>query len=293
MQVGGARAGPSPLRRGKAELAGHGQDVCFGSERTDRVVSPSFKQRLVSGERLVGTFVKTPSPIVVEVLALTDLACLCLDAEHAPFDRAAIDACALAARAGGMDLLVRVPSSAPEHILNALDCGATGVVVPHVRSAAEARDVVRKSQYGPGGRGYAGSSRAAAYTTRKMAAHLAASAERTVVIAQIEDPEAIEAIDEIAAVDGIDALFVGRADLTVAYGTDDQDDPRVIEAVEAVCAAGRKHGRTVGMFVARVDDVPFWASRGASLFLLSSDHGFLLAGAADLVRRAGASASLG
>jgi 2-keto-3-deoxy-L-rhamnonate aldolase RhmA len=249
-------------------------------------MSVSLKQRLATGERLVGTFVKTPSAILVEVLSLTDLACLCLDAEHAPFDRAAIDACVLAARAGGKDLLVRIPSSAPEHILNALDCGATGVVVPHVRSAAEAREIVRKSHYGPNGRGYAGSSRAAGYTTRTMAAHKAASANQTVVIAQIEDPEAIEAIDEIAAVDGIDALFIGRADLTVAYGTDDQDDIHVIKAVEAVCAAGRKHGRTVGMFVARVDDVPLWVERGASLFLLSSDHGFLIAGAADLLARA-------
>jgi 2-keto-3-deoxy-L-rhamnonate aldolase RhmA len=252
----------------------------------DSGMSLSFKQRLASGERLVGTFVKTPSPIIVEVLSLTDLACLCLDAEHAPFDRSAIDACSLAARAAGKDLLVRIPSSAPEHILNALDCGATGVVVPHVRSAAEAREIVLKSHYGPSGRGYAGSSRAAGYTTRTMAMHKAASADRTVVIAQIEDPEAIEAIDEIAGVDGIDALFIGRADLTVAYGTDDQDDPRVIEAVETVCAAGRKHGRTVGMFVAKIDDVPFWATRGASLFLLSSDHGFLLAGAKDLLARA-------
>jgi 2-keto-3-deoxy-L-rhamnonate aldolase RhmA len=252
----------------------------------DSGMTVTFKQRLASGERLVGTFVKTPSPIVVEVLSLTGLACLCLDAEHAPFDRSAIDACALAARAGGKDLLVRIPSSAPEHILNALDCGATGVVVPHVRSAAEAREIVLKSHYGPGGRGYAGSSRAAAYTTRPMALHKAVSSEQTVVIAQIEDPEAIEAIEEIAAVEGIDVLFVGRADLTVAYGTDDQDDPRVIAAVEAVCAAGRRHGRTVGMFVAKIDDVPFWATRGASLFLLSSDHGFLLAGAADLLARA-------
>ena len=246
----------------------------------------ALKARLAAGERIVGTFVKTPSPIVVEVLALTDLDCLCLDAEHAPFDRAAIDGCAMAARAGGKDLLVRVPVATPEHILNALDCGATGVVAPHIRSADEARAFARACQYGHGGRGYAGSSRAAGYTMRGMAAILSAAAERTVAIAQIEDPEAIDAIEEIAAVDGIDALFVGRADLTVAYGADSQDDPRVVAAVERVCAVGRRHGRTVGMFLARIEDVPLWAEQGASLFLLGSDHNFLLSGAADLGRRA-------
>jgi 2-keto-3-deoxy-L-rhamnonate aldolase RhmA len=242
----------------------------------------TLKQRLAAGELIVGTFVKTPSSIVVEVLALSALDCLCLDAEHAPFDRIAVDGCAMAARAGGKDLLVRVPVATPEHILNALDCGATGIVAPHVRSAQEARDLVRMAHYGAGGRGYAGSSRAAGYTTSSMADHLERSA-RTIVIAQIEDPESIEDVEAIAAVEGIDALFVGRVDLTVAYGAASQDDPRVVAAVERVCAAGRAQGRPVGMFLARTSDIPLWREKGASLFLLGSDHGFMLAGAAALV----------
>ncbi|MEG3177760.1 aldolase/citrate lyase family protein [Sphingomonas sp. RB3P16] len=246
----------------------------------------SLKQRLAARETLVGTFVKTPSPIIVEVLSLTDLDCLCLDAEHAPFDRAAIDGCVMAARSSGKDVLVRIASADPAQILGALDCGATGVVIPHVRSAEEARAAVRASQYGHGGRGYAGSSRAAGYTTRSVNDHLAASAARTVVIAQIEDPEAIDAIDAIAQVEGIDALFVGRVDLTVAYGATSQDDPHVVSAIEAVCAAGLRHGRPVGMFLARVADVPVWTAKGASFFLLGSDHGFLLGGAAGLIAAA-------
>ncbi|TPG48309.1 HpcH/HpaI aldolase family protein [Sphingomonas glacialis] len=246
----------------------------------------SLKQRLAARETLVGTFVKTPSPIIVEVLSLTELDCLCLDAEHAPFDRAAIDGCVMAARASGKDVLVRIASADPAQILGALDCGATGVVIPHVRSADEARAAVRASQYGHGGRGYAGSSRAAGYTTRSITDHLAWSAARTVVIAQIEDPEAIDAIDAIAKVEGIDALFVGRVDLTVAYGATSQDDPRVVAAIEAVCAAGLRHGRPVGMFLARVADVPLWTAKGASLFLLGSDHGFLLGGAGGLIAAA-------
>ena len=246
----------------------------------------SLKQRLADRALIVGTFVKTPSAIVVEVLALTALDCLCLDAEHAPFDRAAIDSCAMAARAGGKDLLVRIPVASPEHVLNALDCGATGIVAPHVRSAEQARELVRMAHYGAGGRGYAGSSRAAGYTTRGMADHLE-RARGTVVIAQIEDPEAVDDIDAIAAVEGIDALFVGRVDLTVAYGATSQDDPRVVAAVERVCAAGRAHGRPVGMFLARTGDIPQWRAQGASLFLLGSDHGFMLAGAAALMAAAG------
>ena len=249
-------------------------------------MKPPLKARLAGGELVVGTFVKTPSPIVVEVLALSALDCLCLDAEHAPFDRAAIDACVFAARAGGMDVVVRVPSAAPEHLLNALDCGATGVVVPHVRSADEARAVVKACHYGAGGRGYAGSSRAAGYTTIPMSRHKADSAAGTVVIAQIEDPEAVEAIDEIAAVEGVDALFIGRVDLTVSYRAEKLDDPRVVRAMETVCAAAKRHGRPVGMFLSRPEEVALWRDKGATLFLLGSDHSFLLSGAAELLRHA-------
>lgn len=244
----------------------------------------SLKQRLAAGEHIVGSFVKTPSPIVVEVLAMTDLDCVCLDAEHAPFDRGTLDSCIFAARSLELDVLVRVPFAAPEHILNALDCGATGVLLPHVRTAAEARACVQTSHYGAGGRGYAGSSRAAGYTTLPMARHLADSAARTVVVAQIEDPEAVASIEEIAAVEGLDALFLGRVDLAVGYGATNLDDDRVIAAVEAVCAAGKRAGKPVGMFLARPSDVPQWRERGATLFLLGSDHSFLLSGAASLLR---------
>jgi len=246
----------------------------------------TFRESLIGGDLIVGAFVKTPSPIVFEVLGLTALDCLCLDAEHAPFDRLAIDACVMAARAAGKPILVRTPTSAPEHILNALDCGATGVVLPHIRSVEEAKAAALAACYGAGGRGYAGSSRAADYTTKSMADHLSGSAATTTVIAQIEDIEAVETIDAIAHVPGIDALFVGRVDLTVAMGASSQDDPRVVAAVERVCGAGRAAGRTVGMFLSRPDDIAAWRDKGASLFLLGSDHAFMLAGAAELARAA-------
>ncbi len=246
----------------------------------------SFRESLTRGDLVVGAFVKTPSPIVFEVLGLTELDCLCLDAEHAPFDRLAIDGCVMAARAAGKPVLVRTPTSAPEHILNALDCGAIGVVLPHVRSAREAKAAALAAHYGAGGRGYAGSTRAAGYTTKPMSAHLAASMSGTAVVAQIEDVEAVDAIDAIANVPGVDALFVGRVDLTVAMGASSQDDPRVVAAVERICAAGRAAGRTVGMFLSRPADIALWREKGASLFLLGSDHAFMLSGAAELVKAA-------
>jgi 2-keto-3-deoxy-L-rhamnonate aldolase RhmA len=240
-----------------------------------------FRERLRAGELLSGTWVKTPHPHVVEVLAFSPLDVLVLDAEHAPFDRATLDLCILAARAGGKPVLVRPASSAHEHILNALDCGADGVILPHIRSAAEAEDAVKACHYVSGGRGYAGSSRAAGYTTKGMAKHRA-DAKSITVIAQIEDVEGVDNIDAIAAVAGIDALFIGRADLTIAYGADTPDDDDVVTAVDRIVAAGKAAGRTTGMFLGRVGDVGLWREKGTSLFILGSDHDFLLQGAARL-----------
>ena len=240
-----------------------------------------FRERLRAGDLLAGTWVKTPHPHIVEVLSLSSLDLLVLDAEHAPFDRTSLDLCIMAARAGGKTILVRPPSSAPEQILNALDCGADGVILPHIRSADEAQAAVKACHYVSGGRGYAGSSRAAGYTSKGMAKHRA-DAKGVIVIAQIEDVEGVDAIEAIARVEGIDALFIGRADLTIAYGAETPDDAVVVEAVDTIVAAGKAAGRTTGMFLGRVGDVPMWREKGASLFILGSDHDFLLQGAARL-----------
>lgn len=239
----------------------------------------TLKSRLAGGDPLLGTFVKTPHPHIVEVLATSGLDLICLDAEHAPFDRRDLDLAIMAARAGAMPVLVRPATGTPEQLLNALDCGADGVLVPHVRSAADARAVAAAGHYGAGGRGYAGSSRAAGYGSVGIPDHLAASAARSCIIAQVEDVEALGEIDAIAAVDGLDALFIGRIDLTIALGCTDPDDARVIAACDAIIAACARARRPVGMFTSRPADAAAWRAKGVSLFLLGSDHGFVRDGA--------------
>lgn len=102
------------------------------------------------------------------------------------------------------------------------------------------------------------------------------------VILQIEDAEALDVIDEVAAVPGVDALFIGRADLTVSLEASSQDDPIVVEAVRRILTACRSAGRRAGMFLGRVEDVAEWRREGASLFNPSSDQEFMLRGAAGL-----------
>ncbi len=238
----------------------------------------AFRGRLLAGEPLAGTFQKTPSPIVSEVLGLSALDAVCLDGEHAPFGRLETDLCIAALRAADMPSLVRVSSDSPHDIRNALDSGATGIVVPHVTSAEQATAIVKAAHFGAGGRGYAGSPRAAGYSTTAMKDYLAENREQTTVVVQVEDLEALDHVTEIAAVDGVDALFVGRVDLAVAMQQPVSAKP-VLEAIERICQDARGAQAAVGMFTPNLDEIPGWIDHGASLFLLGSEHSFMLGGA--------------
>ena len=219
--------------------------------------------------------------MICEVLGRSDLDLVCIDAEHSPFDRKDVNDCVLALNHVGKPSLIRIPANRPEHILNALDCGATGILVPHVITGDDAHALAANAHFGSG-RGYAGSTRAAGYGARKMADHKAKSAETTTVVAQIEDAAALNNLDDILSTETIDAFFIGRADLSVSLGAESPNEPQVIEAVEMICRKGKEAGATIGMFTADLSELPKWRAAGASLFLLGSDHGFMLSGASNL-----------
>ncbi len=241
----------------------------------------NFRQALLDGKAMVGTFTKTPSPIIAEVLGLSRLDVIAIDAEHAPFGRSDTDLCIAAFRAADMPCLVRVSDDSTTQLRNALDSGADGVVVPHVITAKQAGDIVKACHFGDGGRGYAGSPRAAGYGTRAMPEYIDDSAQRTTVVVQVEDVPALDQVSEIAAVDGVDAVFIGRIDLAVAMGKSPMDDA-VVETVADICRACADAGTPVGMFTPDLSELPRWRELGASLFLLSSDHALMLSGANQL-----------
>ena len=242
-----------------------------------------FKQRLTSGERLIGTFLKTPSPIVAEVLTYSSLDVFCIDTEHAPFGRLELDLCVAAFRSADRPSLVRIADDSAREIRNALDSGATGIVVPHVTTAVQAEAIVKAAHFGEGGRGYAGSSRAANFTGKRMPDHIADSARQTTVIVQIEDLAALDKVAEIAAVDGVDAIFVGRIDLAVAMNKSPMDS-EVVEAVQRICSDAGSVDTAVGMFTPDNAEIPDWTDRGCSFYLLSSDQSMMLDGAGRLAK---------
>jgi 2-keto-3-deoxy-L-rhamnonate aldolase RhmA len=242
---------------------------------TPRPDPARFRQRLAARERLIGSFVKTPGTHATEILGALGFDFVIIDAEHAPLDRAAIDTMLLAARAAGTAGLVRVAEANAAAILSVLDCGAAGVLVPHVASAGLAAEAAAAARYRGGRRGYSGSHRAAGYGAGGLAGYLDRADAETTVIAMIEDKAALDAIDAICAVEGIDALFIGRGDLTVALGAASNTAPAVQQAVEHVAAAARRAGKPVCVMVNAAAEAAPFAALGASAFIVASDQGFL------------------
>jgi len=228
---------------------------------------------MLAGDKLVGTFLKTPTSHATEIVASLGFDFVVIDQEHAPFDRTTTDIALMAARGSNIPALVRV--SGPDSILSVLDCGATGLLIPHVASVAYAREVAGMCRYRGGRRGYATSTRAGGYTAVPMWQHIRASDETVTVIAQIEDPEALDQIDAIAAVEGIDSLFIGRGDLTAAFGDETPNPPAVRTAVEKIAAAARKVNKPVSVYVGGKPEAEWLRGQGATTFIFNSDQGFL------------------
>ncbi len=242
---------------------------------------PTLRNRMRRGDTLAGTFLKTPSFQLIEILAKSGMDFVALDAEHAPFGRNDIDACMAVGRALNFPVLVRIPDGNAAEILKVLDCGAAGVIVPHVASVEKAAQIDKWARFGHGGRGYAGSSRWAGYTTRSMPELLDQSANETIVIAQIEEPEGVDAAEGIAAVDGVDGLFVGPADLSVCLGVTDTGAPEIMEAMKRVGDACRVNGKTAMTFVSCASQAAGLKERGLTMFFVASEQSFVLNAARD------------
>lgn len=239
-----------------------------------------FRRRLTGREHVLGTFVKIPTTHATEMLGQLGFDFVVFDQEHGPLGRDALDVMILAARASNVAGIVRVGDPSDANILSVLDCGASGVLVPHVSSAAKARDVAAACRYRKGRRGFANTTRAGEYGGASFAEHMDRSDAEIACIAMIEDVSALDEIDQIVAVEGIDAIFIGRGDLTAALGAPSMTSPETHKVVEPIMAAARRANMPVIMLSPDRDDAVAMGKLGASAFMVSSDHGFLRSAAA-------------
>ncbi|MHA7883316.1 HpcH/HpaI aldolase family protein [Nitratireductor rhodophyticola] len=239
-----------------------------------------FREKLMQKQLLFGSFMKIAHTMPVEILGSLGYDFVVVDEEHAPINRESTDRMLLACKAHGMGGLVRLQNGDPSTILSVIDCGADGVLVPHVDSAEKARRIVSAARYRSGTRGYSATTRAGDFGSRTIAAHLEQQDGSIAVIAMIEDPDALNQLDDILAVDGIDAVFIGRGDLTVAYRETGGDSVLVKAASQKIAEAARAVGKPVCVMTGGVADASDLAPLGATAFIVSSDQTFLRKAAA-------------
>lgn len=244
-----------------------------------------LRERINRTNSLVGAFCSTPSPMIVEMLGGGGFDFVIVDAEHSQIGRDTLENLVRAGDAADMPVLVRVPTGESHWIASALDCGAAGIVVPRVGTADEARAVVQASRYPPIGQRGFGLSRATGYGLRAQE-YLRGANENLLVVVQAESAEAVENIDEIAAVPGIDVIFIGPNDLALSLGCPGrQDDPRLTGAIETILAAGKVHGVHIGILQMDIADIPPSAARGFSFFAATGDILFMLNGVGGAARQ--------
>ena len=240
-----------------------------------RPAPTGFRKRFIDGEHLVGTFIKTPATHPIEVIGGCGFEFVIIDEEHAPWDRCAIDTALLAARAAGTAGIVRVAEPSPAKVLAVLDDGAAGVMVPHVSSAAKAQEIAAACRYRGGKRGFSNTTRAGGFGAASIWAHVEASDAAAAFIAMIEDPEALDDLDAIIGTEGLDGVFLGRGDLTVALGASGLDAPEIIAVCEKILAAARRAGKPVAVMVSTGEEAKRFKDMGASAFIVASDQGFM------------------
>jgi 2-keto-3-deoxy-L-rhamnonate aldolase RhmA len=254
--------------------------------------SLELKKRLAAGATAHGAWLSIADPVVAEIMAGVGFDYVLIDTEHAPWSLESLQTAMLAFRGMSTVPIVRVPWNDQVHVKQALDLGADGVLAPMVRSAAEARALVAAAKYPPDGiRGF-GPRRASDYG-RDIDAYVASANAETIVIPQIEDVGAAEAIEGILAVPGVDALCIGPNDLSGSAGVLRQHDhPAVRGAIDTILRAASARGVAVCTGITLpLERQADWIARGARLALLTSDVELLAGGAAGIL--AAARAKLG
>ena len=252
------------------------------SERPREIVRNNVKEKLARGEIVASMTVRLARSVEIARLARTaGFDSIYVDVEHSSLSLETTSQICIAALEAGIAPFVRVPSTRPEHVSRVLDNGALGVIAPHIRSAAEAREVVLAAKYPPlGERSHAGTLPHLHFRSFPVAEVNAAMNEATMVIVQFETADAIERADEIAAVEGVDMVLIGTNDLLADMGIPGQyEHARVRDAYVRTLAACRMHGKHVGVggLATRPALAAEYVKMGARYVSTGTDLAFLLA----------------
>jgi 4-hydroxy-2-oxoheptanedioate aldolase len=231
-----------------------------------------LKHRLERNDTAYGLFCSTPAALSVELIAAAGYDFVVIDLEHTLISVEQLGVMLLAARASDVAPLVRV--AADYQALQALDAGAEGIVFPRIRSVQAAQDAVRLCHFSPLGERGLNTTWHSRYGRHDLAASMDAIRERTLVVVMIEDCSGLDNVEEIAAVQGVDVLLEGAADLSQAFGLPWQTrHPDVRVAVSRIHAAARHHNKTFCALPRATEDFTHWYQDEVRMFILGDDRG--------------------
>lgn len=229
-------------------------------------------KKLRAGQVAVSMKLNLADPRVAEMAAMWGFDCLWLDLEHVPNTVQDVGNQVRAAKIYDVDTVVRVPRGSYSDLLYPFEMDATGIMVPHLMSVADARQLVRQTRFYPlGQRPMDGGNADGQYTAISVADYIEQANRERFVIAQIEDPEPLAELDAIAQVPGIDMLFFGPGDFSQAIGAPGNfADPRITDARQRVAQACKKHGKFAGT-VGSPDNISSLVEMGYHFVNLGSD----------------------
>lgn len=237
----------------------------------------TVKRALHAGNVQVGTWIHLAAPEVPRILATAGFDYVNIDMEHSPFSIETTSQLCTAALAAGLTPIVR-PSARDHHLVSRpLDGGAMGVLMPHTDTREDAQAAVRAAKFPPvGERGSHPPNVHTDFGPMNATDYMAKSNEESLVLIQIESEVALGNLDDILSVDGVDGATVGRGDLAADMGvTGGRDDPRIVEAVEAVIAACLRNNKIPGLLVQEREEAKRWIAKGVRLVTFSSEVGIL------------------
>jgi 4-hydroxy-2-oxoheptanedioate aldolase len=245
-----------------------------------------LRARVAGGDVLLGTFLNTGSPLAAEICARAGFDWGLLDLEHGAASEASLGAHLRALAGTGTAAVVRIEANERARFARVLDAGAEGVMVPRVGTAAEAERAVSFSRYPPAGtRGVAVMNRAADFGSAGPD-YTSEANERILGVVQIESVDGVGNVEAIAAVNGVDVLFVGPSDLTYALGIPNETGhERYREAVRRVLEATRRHGKSAGVLVKGEEELEDACALGFRFLAVGSDSSFLATGARTAVKQ--------
>ncbi len=237
----------------------------------------NFKNKIKSDNCVYGIFMKTGDPMFVEAAGIGGFDYVILDTEHGPVSIENQQNNIRAAEARGTVPIVRLPDGDENTIGKALDIGAYGIQVPQISNAAEAKQVVKNAKFYPYGmRGVCRFVRAADYSNMDRFEYFENSKDLLIIL-QLEGVKAIENLDEILDVDGIDILFIGPYDLSQSLGIPGQvNNPVVVAEMKKIVEKAKAKNKVIGTFVDTPEDLEMWRKLGLQYLSYSVDIGIFI-----------------